>query len=136
MNTKNIGLISESKFVHECVKMGCSILNPMGDNSPYDFVVDLEGKFYRIQCKTLWKKEKNVYTFQVRSNKGHRNKKSTTYHGLIDYFFAYNLEEDFYVFMSIREVGNTAKTLRKCKTKNNQSANVSYICDYDKINFY
>ncbi len=136
MNTKNIGLISESKFVLEAVKLGFNVLAPIGDNCPYDFIVEFKKKFYRIQCKTLYEKEDNVFTFQVRSNKGHRNKKSTTYEGLVDYFFAYNMEHNLYVFVSIKDVGKTAKTLRKERPKNNQLKNVSYICNYDKIDFY
>lgn len=34
------------------IKLGYNVLTPYGDCERYDFVVDINGKFLRIQCKT------------------------------------------------------------------------------------
>jgi hypothetical protein len=36
----------------EFLKLGYNILTPYGDCERYDFVVDVNGKFYKIQAKT------------------------------------------------------------------------------------
>lgn len=36
----------------EFMKLGYPVLTPYGDCQRYDFVVEINGKFYRIQSKT------------------------------------------------------------------------------------
>lgn len=52
MNSKDIGNITEVSCMLEFMKLGYAVLTPYGDCQRYDFVVDIRGKFYRIQVKT------------------------------------------------------------------------------------
>ena len=36
----------------ECMKLGLPVLQPYGDCLRYDFVIEVNGKFYRVQVKT------------------------------------------------------------------------------------
>ena len=52
MNTKNIGNITEVSCMLEFLKLGYNVLTPYGDCERYDFVADVNNKFYKIQVKT------------------------------------------------------------------------------------
>lgn len=52
MTSKDIGNITEVSCMLEFMKLGYPVLTPYGDCQRYDFVVEINGKFYRIQSKT------------------------------------------------------------------------------------
>lgn len=52
MHTKQIGDISEAMVAAVLLRSGRVILKPIGDNQRYDLVIDNNGKFLRVQCKT------------------------------------------------------------------------------------
>lgn len=52
MHTKQKGDITETQVLADLVKRGLKVLTPYGENHRYDFVVDFNGKFVKIQCKT------------------------------------------------------------------------------------
>src|SRR5262249_30713483 len=51
-NTKSIGEVSEAIILAEFLKAGFPVLLPFGDNQRYDMVVEVGGRFLRVQCKT------------------------------------------------------------------------------------
>jgi len=83
VNTKHIGNISEAKVLHEFLKRGFSVSIPYGNNSPYDFVIEGENKFFTIQVKTARSHSSNCSCiFNTKSN-------GISYKGKIDYFVVY-----------------------------------------------
>lgn len=52
MTSKDVGNITEVSCMLEFMKLGYPVLTPYGDCQRYDFVVEINGKFYRIQSKT------------------------------------------------------------------------------------
>jgi transposase len=50
--TKHVGEISEAQVLAKLLKVGKIVLQPFGDNQRYDLVVDENGTFIRVQCKT------------------------------------------------------------------------------------
>ena len=52
MNSKMIGNITEVSCMLEFMKLGYDVLQPYGDSQRYDYVVDIDGNFYKIQAKT------------------------------------------------------------------------------------
>ena len=52
MNSKQKGNITELECMLAFIKLGYNVLTPYGDCERYDFVVDINGKFYKIQSKT------------------------------------------------------------------------------------
>lgn len=51
-DTKQKGLVTELQCETYFVKLGYTVLTPLGEDSRYDFVIDVDGKFLRIQVKT------------------------------------------------------------------------------------
>ena len=52
MNSKQVGNITEVSCMLEFMKLGITVCTPFGDCNRYDFVAEINGKFYRIQTKT------------------------------------------------------------------------------------
>lgn len=52
MTSKDVGNITEVSCMLEFMKLGYPVLTPYGDCQRYDFVVEINNKFYRIQSKT------------------------------------------------------------------------------------
>ena len=52
MNSKQKGNITELECMLAFIKLGYNVLTPYGDCERYDFVVDVNGKFIRVQVKT------------------------------------------------------------------------------------
>ena len=67
------------------LKRGIKVLLPYGDNSRYDLVVEENGQFSRIQCKTA-RMDHGAIVFSVASSQYHRGGKRQDYRGRIDAF--------------------------------------------------
>lgn len=52
MTSKDVGNVTEVSCMLEFMKLGYPVLTPYGDCQRYDFVVEINNKFYRIQSKT------------------------------------------------------------------------------------
>jgi len=51
---KQFGELAEQMFAVEVLKRGGIPSKPVGDSSPYDWVVHAGGKFHRVQVKSCW----------------------------------------------------------------------------------
>lgn len=131
--SKNIGIIAETKFVFECSKLGITVSQPFGDNASYDFIIDIDGILSRIQVKTLRKIKEGVYTFKTHSSVAHRGRGNKSYKGLIDYFFAYNSDDDVFVFVSIDDTTDSSFRIRSIPSENGQTSGVHWLSDYNRI---
>ena len=61
MNSKDVGEISEGMVLAALLRARKIVLRPFGDNQRYDLVVDEDGTFVRIQCKTARLKDVGSY---------------------------------------------------------------------------
>jgi ribosome biogenesis protein Tsr3 len=50
--SKQKGNITEVECMLSFLKLGYNVLTPYGDCERYDFVVEINNKFYKIQVKT------------------------------------------------------------------------------------
>jgi hypothetical protein len=71
------------------LRFGKTVLKPWGDNCRYDLVIDDNGKFIRVQCKTARFKDGALY-FCVVSSQTHRGKGKKRYDGQIELFGVYS----------------------------------------------
>lgn len=90
MDTKRRGIITEIETMMAFVKQGYPVLIPYGNNERYDYVVDVNGRFIRIQVKSAFTRDGGkTFKFDARSNKlGASYKAYHTYYSSdeIDYF--------------------------------------------------
>ena len=98
MNKTQIGDYSEQLFVLHCLKNEIPICKPIGNNLPYDFIIEVEGKLLKIQVKTAYHNNSSpefTYTFNTRScSKNYNEIISSDYVGKIDYFAVVNQNLD------------------------------------------
>ena len=137
--TQSIGNITELKCMTAFIELGYECSIPYGNNAKYDFVVDVNGKFWRIQCKSSHvshdhgKEDKDAFSFsticQTTNTKVTRRYRYTKED--IDYFCTY-YEGNVYI-VPVDKV-STSKTLRFKPPKNNSSL-YNKAEDYLLINY-
>ena len=113
MNKTQIGDISEQKFVLYCLTHNIPISKPIGNNLPYDFIIDFNNKLYRIQVKTAYaSKTPNSWIFNTRStSKNYTEIINKNYIGKIDYFAVINPDNQFISFVPIDKASTGTMTL-------------------------
>lgn len=115
MNTTQIGDISEQKFVLRCLELEIPVLRPVGNNLPYDFVIEFNGSFKRIQVKTGYStpsKSPGAFQFNTRStSKNYSEVVHKTYDGLVDYFAVVYKGVDFVMLVPASDISKGATTL-------------------------
>lgn len=92
-NSKSLGDITQSQVMSALLKRGGKVLMPFGDNLRYDLVVEENGQFRRIQCKT-GKIVRGAIVFSVASSQYHRGGKRQDYRGQIDAFGVFCPDND------------------------------------------
>jgi hypothetical protein len=105
-----------------------TVLVPFGDGCRYDLVVEIEGKFQRVQCKTGRLRDGTVVfkTCSIVPGTG----KSRAYTDEIDLFGIYCLEIDQVYLVPVGDVGGVEGRLRIDPTLNNQSRGVRWAKNY------
>ena len=118
------------------VEIGYGVLKPLGDNLRYDLAIeDVDGKLWKIQCKTGRSKGEYIefktvsYYYHTRAGRTTNGHKS--YHGQIDYFAVYCRETKGVYLVPVDETGTSQIILRLTATKNNQEKNVRWAKDYE-----
>ena len=105
MNKTQIGDISEQKFILYCLEKNIPISKPIGNNLPYDFIIDFNNQLYKIQVKTAYEsKTQDSWTFNTRStSKNYNEVINKDYIGKIDYFAVINPSNNIICFIPIHE---------------------------------
>ena len=132
MNSKQIGNITEVECMLAFMRAGYNVLTPYGDCERYDFVVDVNGKFYKIQVKTSHALDEECSGFSFSCRSSHRiqgkvvNEKYLA--DEIDYF-ATMFNGQCYVIP--QEECGAEKRLRFIPPKNGQTRGVYFAKDYE-----
>jgi hypothetical protein len=126
------GDATEAIIRAEFAVRGLTVLCPEHDNAPYDFVVEIEDEFYRMQAKTAYDGENNgAVRFEARSTrvKNHGYERES-YTGKIEYFAVYNpINEDVYL-VSIHEATTSSMTIRYKPPANGNWKNINWHENY------
>ena len=95
LKPKEIGTIHEEECKLYFLKLGYSVSVPIGENMPYDFILDAENTLFKIQCKkpTLLSDNKVLF-IECTSNINTRTRLETVDYRpeCVDYFAAYHDE--------------------------------------------
>ena len=132
LNTKQQGNITEVECMLAFLKMGYNVLTPYGDCERYDFVVDIEGHFYRIQVKTASDHTDEGYIVFQTANKTTRNGKFVRHpytEDEIDYFMtSYNGQ---CYLIPVSECARCDKRLRFVPPKSGQIKGITFAVEYE-----
>lgn len=133
LDQKQVGNLTELRCITAFCELGYKVSIPYGENTRYDFIVDISNKLIRVQAKTCKEKDDgNVIFFPCRSSKtnskGCLRRKYTKQE--IDYFCTYHKGKCYLIPVS--ECSNE-KNLRLKAPRNNQSMGVNYAEDYELL---
>lgn len=131
MDCKYKGNLTELLCLAAFTRLGYQVSIPYGDHARYDFIVDIDNKLYKVQCKTASLEQEGVYSFSCRSTAANYSRAaSRTYtEDEID-FFATIINQQCYL-IPIQETGGCEKRLRFIPPKNRQKVGISYAQDYE-----
>ena len=131
MNSKQIGNITEVGVMLAILKTGHNILTPYGDCERYDFVVDINNKFYKIQSKTSSSDDDGA-SFKFSCRSCNRKDGAIVHHTYtkeeIDYFVT--IFDGTVYLIPVEECGGDKK-LRLQPTKNGQVRGITWAKDYE-----
>ena len=136
VDTKRIGNLTELQCITRFYELGFSISIPYGDSEKYDFILDMNGNLYKIQCKhaNVHKDEFGVVDYisiDTTWQTGYTRGANFKYHSYtkkdIDYFVTYYDGKNYLIPV---EECNTQKILRILPPKNNQSKGITYLINY------
>lgn len=127
--TKQKGDLTELQCITACYKLGYSISIPWGENTRYDFILDVDNKLYKIQCKTCHEiQDGRAVEFACATT--HKNRvnceRSPYTKEEIDFFATFYKEQCY--FIPVEDCGTKSKTLRVDKSF--ISKNCFYLEDY------
>lgn len=98
-NPKTVGERSEAVILARFLLKGEVVLQPFGDNQRYDLVIERQGRFFRVQCKTGRVKDGCV-CFQSCSRAGGKSRRA--YGGEIEFFAVYCPDNEKVYFVACR----------------------------------
>lgn len=130
LSTKAKGAQTELECLTYLHGLGYDISIPWGDNARYDFVLDVNHKLYKLQCKTSSKQEDGVYKFKCESiyiNTSGSRKANYTEND-VDFFCTF-IEGKCYL-IPLNETGKKEKVMRFVKPKNNQIKGITFAQEY------
>lgn len=116
---KSKGERSEAMILARFLRAGKAVLLPFGDNQRYDMVIDDNGAFTRVQCKT-GRLENGCVVFNACSSQAHRGRGKRGYKGQADVFAVYSPELDKVFIVPVTLVGESVVSLRLAPAKNRQ----------------
>jgi hypothetical protein len=127
----DVGQRTETAIAEALVRRGFTVLQPIGSNHRYDLVVEVDGDFLRVQCKTGRLRDGAVTfkTISVRVNtKGARVRH---YDGEVDYFAVYcsALDRVYLVPFEVCRRGETFLRVEPCR--NHQVKGIRWARDYE-----
>ena len=129
MNTKAKGDLTEAMILAGLLRAGKNVLKPFGDNQRYDLVVEENGTFSRIQCKT-GRVKLGAVTFKTCSTYAHRGRESRDYRGEADVFGVYCPDNDTVYMVPVNDVGIREGSLRIDEPKNGRTKGIRWAEKY------
>jgi hypothetical protein len=127
----DVGLRTEALILAELAKRGYRVLLPFGNNQRYDLVLEIEGSFMRVQCKTGRLRDGCVIfnAQSIRSNT--RKTVLRDYKSDIELFIVHCRDTGRIYVIPIDEATRTLGTLRIDPTANGQDKRVRWARDYE-----
>jgi hypothetical protein len=136
INTKILGNTTEMECMLECMKLGIQVSIPFGEDSRYDFIMDYNGKLYRIQskhCSEIVDSLNQVVAVKFKTVR--QSGSNATIHTRTKYtkdeidYFSTSYNGKCYL-VPVEQCSNL-KLLRIIPPKNCQAKGISFLKDYE-----
>lgn len=131
MDKNHIGDLAEAMVIAALIRRGERVLKPISPSCRYDLVLDRNGHFYRVQCKTARLNKHGAVEVPTSNPVGRVNTKWKPYYGHADLFGAYCPDTDKCYLIPVDECGPRSVSLRVHPSKNNQASGIRYAKDFE-----
>ena len=126
----DVGARTEATILAELVRRGYRVLLPFGQNQRYDLVLEIDGSFVRVQCKT-GRLRNGCIDFNARSVRVNSGRTVTRdYEKQVELFMVHCPETHGIYAVPIDEATRSHCTLRIDPTVNSQDKRVRWARDY------
>ena len=130
--TNQLGQLTELQCQIDFCQRGIILSQPTNPSSRYDFIADINGILYRIQCKTAHLEDNDRISISVKS----KNWNSGERHGYIndiDFFYTSWNKKGYLIPITLCKETNREKFLRLGKPEQYHSNNTNaiYGSDYE-----
>ena len=111
-HAKARGEWAELRFMERATELGLRVTKPWGDNSPYDLVIETNGRFLRVQVKCTIFHRGNSYKCHLDSN-------GVPYRPTqIDFFAAYVIPTNTWYILPLKATHNQPDILLTPHSRN------------------
>ena len=133
MDSKQIGNLTELQCITRFYELGYSISIPYGDSEKYDFILDKNGKLYRLQCKhatEVYTEDGQLDYLSIKTTwqsgyaKNSKWKANKYTNEDIDFFVTHFKGKNYLI--NVNEC-STQKILRVLPPKNNQTKGINFL---------
>lgn len=114
INTREEGALGEARVVYEFQKYGVNVSKPFSDNAPYDLVVDVNDRLYKIQIKTSAFVKNNATVFRLSKTRYNRTSSRITKYTSdeVDYYALYSIVRDKVYIVAYDRAPDTSVVIR------------------------
>lgn len=131
-HTKRVGDIGETSIFAKLLRYDDVVVSrPITDNEPYDCIVDVFGRLYKIQIKTCEKVVNDCMTFQVNVTNPFKKKKRLYTKEEVDIFLLYCVENNYCGLMLFDEYKSFEVKIRLSPPNNFNLSGIRWYEDYD-----
>ncbi|MFB6178890.1 MAG: group I intron-associated PD-(D/E)XK endonuclease [Halorientalis sp.] len=129
--TQKRGQATEAILKAEFLVRDSPVLSPEYDNEAYDFGIELDGQFHKMQAKTADQYSSGTVRFETVSTRVRSDGYDRAgYDGRIDYFCVYNPKLDEVYVIDIAEAASGKMEIRFRAPKNNQWNGINWHKEY------
>jgi hypothetical protein len=122
------GRLGELAVTQDLIINDYVVFEEVTDTSKIDLVAYKDEKFYRIQVKSVCKKNNNAYYFNTIKKNGDKHWYKN---GELDLWACYGIEDDCVAWLNEEEaLSKNGWVFRNEPSKNNQTKNVKYFKDF------
>ena len=123
------GTLTELQRQKDFIQKGILVSQPIVQDSKYDFIIDLEGKLYRIQCKSSsLSADKKFISLKTKSTNIRTMK--DTYYTKNDIDFFYTCYQGVSYLIPVEDAGNGETRLRFVSNQPN-NPNIRWAKNYE-----
>lgn len=123
------GTLTELQCQKDFIQNGILISQPIVQDSKYDFIIDLKGKLYRIQCKSSSLSADEKFILLKTKSTNIRTMKDTYYtKSDIDFFYTYHQGVSYLI--PVEDAGNGETRLRFVSNQPN-NPNIRWAKNYE-----
>lgn len=122
------GLLTELQCQKDFIERKILVSQPITQDSKYDFIIDVNNKLYRIQCKTASLSDDNSY-LQIKSKTTNIRTMKDSYYSKEDIDFFYTTLDGVSYLIPVEKSGHGETRLR-FTSKNPKNPNIKWASNY------